>query len=336
MEGQQKFHPSCGYATREVRLEWFQVHGLPYNDLGAKIASEELTANPDTTTPLYYWQLYSLLGPDRIEAVVKRFYERVYEDDENPFFRQAFTRIGSIDHHIDTQAAYWQDAFGGGKTYHGSNYRLKFHHEHNADQVMNAEGAERWMFHMGLALKEFEPVFKAIDPRIPPCIVDFLETKMNKYAEQFGWKFQSKDFDHVKSQDAHTGIFLSSLYGNTNSAENQRQGNTIYSRHELQSMSIKTIKSVCRQLQINIEHCLEKEEMIDCIANSGLDKVHVVTTPTYRITDLRAMAVSALKQMAKCLRIDISHCVEKKEIIFCICESSLIDIVNDDANDKMP
>jgi len=344
MEGQTKFYPSCGYATREARLEWFQAHGVPYNDLGAKIASEELTANRDTTKPLYYWQLYSLLGPDRIEAVVKRFYERVYEDDDNPFFKQAFTRIGSLDHHVDTQASFWQDAFGGGQVYHGSNSRLKFHHENNAEHVMNAKGAERWMFHMSLALKEFEPVFKALDPRIPACIIDFLETKMKKYAEQFGWKFRSSDFDYAKSRDIHTSLFMSRLQSNkSDDEENLNQHKTLYSRHELQNMSVKTIKSVCRQLNLDIKHCLEKQEMIEVIANCGLDKVRVVDAPTYDIITLQAMPVSALKQMAKCIRIDISRCVEKAEIVSQIVHSGLIDVVDgvggggaNDENNKMP
>ena len=30
--------------------------------------------------------------------------------------------------------------------------------------------------------------FSSIDPRIKPCLVDFLKTKV-KYAKQFGWKF---------------------------------------------------------------------------------------------------------------------------------------------------
>lgn len=45
-----------------------------------------------------------------------------------------------VDHHIETQTAFWIDSFGGGRAYHGGDYRLNFHHEHNAGQVMNAEG----------------------------------------------------------------------------------------------------------------------------------------------------------------------------------------------------
>ena len=48
----------------------------------------------------------------------------------------------------------------------------------------------------------FEPVLKAVDPRIPSCIADFLETKMRKYAKQFSWRFAKSDFDATRAVDA--------------------------------------------------------------------------------------------------------------------------------------
>jgi truncated hemoglobin YjbI len=189
-------HPSCGFSTRETRLEWYEAHDTPVPPGGEKttydpfnnsmsnsgvLSVDTLTADPDTTKPLYYWQLYSLLGWEYIEEIVTKFYERVYDDDEDPHFRKAFTQLADLQHHIETQSAYWQDAFGGGKVYHGSHGRLNFHHERNAYQVMNAEGATRWMMHMGMALHDMFPVLKAVDPRIPATIIDFLETKMKKY-----------------------------------------------------------------------------------------------------------------------------------------------------------
>ena len=69
-----------------------------------------------------------------------------------PWFRDAFTSISGIEHHIATQAAYWIDAFGGGREYHGGDGRINFHHHHNAASVMTAAGARRWMHHMSLTL----------------------------------------------------------------------------------------------------------------------------------------------------------------------------------------
>ena len=51
------------------------------------------------------------------------------------------------------------------------------------------------MHHMGLTLAGMD--FSAIDPRIKPCLVDFLKTKIRKYAKAHGWKFDQRDFEWV-------------------------------------------------------------------------------------------------------------------------------------------
>merc|ERR1739841_279724 len=99
---------------------------------------------------------------------------------EEGSIKWAFERISGLDHHVMTQTQFWIDVMGGGRAYHGGDYRLNFHHEHNAHSVMNAAGAKRWMHHMGLTLCEMD--FSAIAPRIKPCLVDFLRTKVQKYA----------------------------------------------------------------------------------------------------------------------------------------------------------
>jgi hypothetical protein len=71
---------------------------------------------------------------------------------DEPWFRDAFTNIAGVEYHIAKQAAYWIDAFGGGRQYHGGDGRVNFHHHHNASSVMNAAGARRWMHHMSHAL----------------------------------------------------------------------------------------------------------------------------------------------------------------------------------------
>lgn len=297
------FSPACGFSTQDSRLEWYQAHGVPVPGGSDKPSTAELTANPDTTQPLYFWQLYSLLGRDRIYALIRRFYTMVFDDKEDPAFRHAFAKVADLEHHVETQASYWQDAMGGGRQYHGSHFRLKFHHEHNAKQVMNAQGAQRWMYHMCRALKEVEPVFRAIDPRIPAVILDFLETKMKKYAQQFGWRFQQRDFDDAKACDGHVALALGPAH----------QSRTAYSRCELASMSVKTLKTVCRTLQVDVSRCVERVEIIALLAKSG--RALVVDKPSYTTAELRDMKPGDLKQLAKCLRIDVSRCVEKDEIV---------------------
>ena len=187
------FRESQGYSTKDGRLQYLVEHGI--SDSNAKTISSSVEADMDRSKPLYFWQLYSLIGHEPIIEIVKDFYKRVYADDEESWFRNAFSRIGGVEYHVQAQAMYWIDAFGGGKVYHGGSYRLSFHHHHNASEVMNAIGARRWMHHMRGALEsqKFE------DPRVLPCIVDFLSTKMKTYAKEHEWEYDESDFDFAKS-----------------------------------------------------------------------------------------------------------------------------------------
>lgn len=87
MATNQTFAPSCGYATRDARREWLALHGMP--DAGASLSALELTADPDTSKPLYFWQLYSLIGQKRIVALVYAFYRRSARPCSPPCFRAA-------------------------------------------------------------------------------------------------------------------------------------------------------------------------------------------------------------------------------------------------------
>jgi truncated hemoglobin YjbI len=140
----------------------------------------------------HFWQLYSLIGSEPIVDFVQDFYERIFADDEAEWFRSVFVKVARLDHHVATQAAYWIDAMGGGRCYHGGNYRLSFHHHHNASEIMTASGTKRWMYHMRRALSSYR---KFTDPRIKPCIMDFLKTKMMTYAQEFEWDFDERDFE---------------------------------------------------------------------------------------------------------------------------------------------
>ena len=184
---------SHGFTTLQARKHWMAAHDKANVD-------ESLHANlDDPDSPLYFWQLYSLLGSDKIIGIVRAFYERVYADDDEEWLRDAFISIRPpLNHHVATQSAFWIDAFGGGRQYHGSEYRLSFHHsQQEVLRVMNARGAARWMHHMALALN-VDTDFRHEDPRVKPCIVDFLETRMRKYALAHGWEFDPYDFDSLK------------------------------------------------------------------------------------------------------------------------------------------
>ena len=180
--------PRQGYVTSSVHQEYCRQN--PETARSIDTSNEyNLTAGDDQNDDLHFWQLYSILGEEPIIEIVTKFYNSVFNDTEAPWFRNAFVRTAPLEHHIKVQAAYWIDAMGGGKRYHGGEYRLHFHHEHNAKQVMTADGAKRWMYHMRGALDNIN----FADPRVKPCIIEFLQTKMINYASDFGWDYDEKD-----------------------------------------------------------------------------------------------------------------------------------------------
>jgi hypothetical protein len=185
-KSQCPFSTSKGYSTLESRKEYMKTRGL-------KEAPTSLQAHLDVISPLYFWQIYSIWGKQPILDICADFYYFIYLDDDAPWFREVFERVASKQHHIMTQAGYWIDAMGGGKVYHGGLGRLAYHHYYNADTIMNAKGANRWMQHMKKAIQKNHSHFQK-DPRILPCLVDFLETKMKIYAKLQEWEFDASDF----------------------------------------------------------------------------------------------------------------------------------------------
>lgn len=48
-----------------------------------------------------------------------------------------------------------------------------------------------------------------IDVRAKPCVIDFIRTKMRKYAEDHKWDFQESDFEFVKQDQ---GVYHMLIY----------------------------------------------------------------------------------------------------------------------------
>jgi truncated hemoglobin YjbI len=185
-----RYPTSYGYTTEMFR-DRFITQGIKSGKLpqeAHRIANiVNLTATADPAQPLYFWQLFSLLGSTRIDKVVRIFYQIVFADPED-WFRKSFSNISSMEHHVATQSAMWKDVMGGGKYYHGGDYRLSFHHTHNAIKVMTNEGAKRWAMHMQATLST-PGLDVTEDERALPTIVEFINFFMDKYAEEF--KFQT-------------------------------------------------------------------------------------------------------------------------------------------------
>lgn len=182
------FSPSYGYMTERTRLAYIEAAVakklLPKNAHRMQpIVS--LIASNDASKPIQFWQLYSVLGQERILNIVRNFYERVFDDEE--WFRSVFERVGGVRHHIMTQSAMWIDVMGGGPTYHGADFRLSFHHTHNAIRLMNEEGAGRWVSLMVEALDASADLMTE-DARVRPGINTFLAHFFDRYATEFKFR----------------------------------------------------------------------------------------------------------------------------------------------------
>ena len=180
-----------GYLTEIIRQKYIDAavadNALPENaHRMPQIIS--LSASNDITKPIQFWQLFSVLGQDRIVGIVRNFYERVFDDEE--WFSSVFARVGGANHHLNTQAGMWLDVMGAGPAYHGGEFRLNFHHTHNAIQLMNEKGAQRWVKLMIEAL-DASANYITEDTRVRPSINTFLTHFIGKYAAEF--KFSNRE-----------------------------------------------------------------------------------------------------------------------------------------------
>jgi hypothetical protein len=115
------FASSHGYTTEVGRSDWIKAQtkagsskkkgkgeskGGDDEDLPVP---QDLNASMDQSDPIYYWQLYSIIGQRPIERLVRTFYQKVYDDEDDPDFKNAFARLSGIEHHIQTQTSFWVD-----------------------------------------------------------------------------------------------------------------------------------------------------------------------------------------------------------------------------------
>ena len=186
-----------GKVTRKLREDYLKkqlLFGLMTTDKIKSSSVLSYNANPDQSSELYFWQIYSVIGSDKLEKLIKVFYTRIFNDDKAPWFRDVFVELGSIDYHVRGQHRFWVNSFAGGLEYKAGLKGLLFHHQ-LAKEIMTKEGAERWLMHMQKTLKQFRPEFNKSDIRIVPCIESFLVFTMETYGIQFN--FNVIDWVHM-------------------------------------------------------------------------------------------------------------------------------------------
>ena len=182
------FPTGNGYLTEIIRHNY--IESAIANNVLPKNAHRmpqivSLSAPNDITKPIQFWQLYSVLGQDRIVEIVQNFYQRVFSDED--WFRSGFERVGPVNHHINTQASMWLDVMGAAPFYHGGEFRLNFHHTHNAIQLMNEKGAKRWAKLMVETLDDTAEHMTE-DESVRPSINTFLTHFFGKYAVEFNFE----------------------------------------------------------------------------------------------------------------------------------------------------
>ena len=184
------FFPKPGYLTNKIKNDYILTSinngSLPKNALDfSEITS--LHASNDPNKPIYFWQLYSILGEKPVEKLIRLFYTRIFNDTENSWFSQEFIEIGDVEYHVRGQKNFWLDVMGGGEHYKGTEKKLHNYHK-LVKNIMTQEGANCWMNHMDKALKDIE-LEKIEDKRVLSCIKSFLNYFMLKYAVEFDFNF---------------------------------------------------------------------------------------------------------------------------------------------------
>ena len=177
------FVPNYGNLTTTVMKE-FILHYY-HKDVLENKEITSLIASNDIKKPLYFWQLYSILGEKYIEDLIRLFYTNLFNDEKNKWFTDEFIEIGSIEYHVKGQKKFWLDIMGGGEYYSGGEKKLHNYHK-LVENIMTIEGAKLWMYHMNQALDSMN---YNEDIRVRKCIDVFLNHFMIKYAIEFDFNF---------------------------------------------------------------------------------------------------------------------------------------------------
>lgn len=234
---------ASGYMTDAIRTKYIDraIDSELLPAVAHRLAQVvSLDASNSQDKPIQFWQLYSVLGRQKIINIVSRFYDKVFTDE--PWFTSVFERVAPKSRHINTQSAMWIDVMGGGRQYHGAEFRLNFHHTHNAMELMNAKGAERWVNLMKATLDESDQDLTN-DLRVRPALNTFLSFFIDKYADEF--EFES-------------GF----VFGEINRAYLQRINFLKMTSDEIEALSPDALRQELIARRIDVTHLLDKKALI--------------------------------------------------------------------------
>ena len=91
-----KFPTQHGYMSEKIQHAYMALaieKGLLPKDAHRMSEALSLTAPEESSKPIQFWQLFSVLGQEPIVGLVQRFYERVFDDEL--WFMSVFEKVGS-------------------------------------------------------------------------------------------------------------------------------------------------------------------------------------------------------------------------------------------------
>lgn len=94
---------TVGFCSLDGRMDWCRKNNM--NVIQRLQVPKSLVADKNPTAPLYFWQLYSLMGKDMIRHLVSDFYKEIFLDTEEIWFRMGFIN-GDQTHHARQQERY--------------------------------------------------------------------------------------------------------------------------------------------------------------------------------------------------------------------------------------
>lgn len=193
----EKYIPKLGILTDIIIKEYILYlnnKNLVLNNSVNYLEITSLYANDDINKPLYFWQLYNILGKEIIIKLITIFYTKIFNDTNFLWFKEEFEDLGNLQYHINGQTNFWLDIMGGGPYYNGGLKKLNNKHK-LVKNIMTKKGADLWMYYMIESLKEIKNDI-SFDSRILICLVDFLYFFMMKYGYEFDFNFT--DFRNSK------------------------------------------------------------------------------------------------------------------------------------------
>lgn len=97
-----------------------------------------------------------------------------------------------------------------------------------------------------------------------------------------------------------------------------------YRPEELHKKTLKELRTITKQLDVNIDGCLEKREIVQRLLDSGKIQVLEETHVELSLPSLEKMSVGELRKIMLSLGVSIQNCLEKSDMIEALSRSNKV------------